>query len=270
MNPFMIEIMQCEIERNGNEFVSESQMAASAKLIDMEQQVKQRIQDSLKAAHQQRESAREQAKDIIEQAKNEADSKMLQWHAEAQASAVQDAVDWVKDEASFTKAVLQELKPKISKQICTVIKAWSQEVEIGPLLAERLSDEVVNNLGDGEICLMVSEDDFESVSKVFDGKFEVKIDSSLDTGSAELRSNALSAHIKLSEHLELMINAFIADTQTVLNTDVDENLDIGDEVISDVEEQSEPTVEIESSYDSEYESGLSQTEDETENIEISE
>ncbi|MCL1076958.1 hypothetical protein D5R81_03035 [Parashewanella spongiae] len=268
MNPFNIEILQCEIERDGDDFVSETQLAASAQLIDMEQKVKQRIQLSLKAAHQQREDAREQAQDIIEEAKKEADAKMLQWHAEAQAVAIQDAVDWVKDEASFTKAVLQELKPKISQQIGNVIRSWSQEVEIGPLVAERLSEEVINNLGDGEICLMVSEEDFESVSREFNDKFEVKIDSSLDSGDAELRSNALSAHIKLFEHLDLIINAFVSNK----STDVDEISELKNEAIDANVDQSEPVVEVDYSFNSEYEyeNELDQGDNEAEGIEISE
>ncbi|MBM7071405.1 hypothetical protein JQC92_05035 [Shewanella sp. 202IG2-18] len=219
MNPFLIDIQQCEIARGESEFISSGEFKQSIELQSMEKQVRHRIQASLKDAHMQREQSRQQAEQYIIDAQSEAEKLMVEWEQQAKQQAVAGAVAWVQDEVSFRQQLLEELSAGIASQIYTVITHWASNLEKADLIAAQLTEDVIEKLGEGSLTLLVAEEDFESLNRKLGNEFKVKTDTALVAGTAEIQSAALSARIDLNRHLELLLKAFVFEVSKETNAE---------------------------------------------------
>ncbi|MGB0893415.1 MAG: hypothetical protein ACPGUD_03340 [Parashewanella sp.] len=225
MNPFKIDIYPCEVQRWDDDFIPAEMISKSEELQDMEAQVKQRIQESLRAAHQQREDAKEQARKIVENARIEANEKMVQWREEAHQQAADDAIQWVKNEAEFEASLLSELKHTISEQIYAVIKHWATDQNIAPIVAGRLTDEVLEKVGTDSVTMMVSTADYKKISETLGDQLVIKVDSSLEPNCAELHSKALTAQIDLSAHMNALLEAFVVKSDKLALDHISDELE---------------------------------------------
>ena len=209
MNPFFVTIQPCEIARGDSDIISADEFVKSVELQTMESQVRERIQSALKDAHMQREQLRQQAEQYLVDAQNEAQQLMVQWEQEAKSQAINGAVAWIQDELQFRHDLLEELRAGVAKQIQSVVVNWAGEFEKADLIVAKLTEEVLEKLGEGAITLLVAEDDYESLTTKLGEEFKIKVEPSFEAGVAELQSAALSARIDLNQHLELLLEAFV-------------------------------------------------------------
>ncbi|WP_133407974.1 type III secretion protein [Parashewanella tropica] len=214
MSAFMINVEPCEVLRSESRLVTAESLQQSVELQDMERQVKERIQDALQQAHQQREQARAESEQLLKQAELQAQENLEQWQQQAQESVIAEVVQWVKDEAEFTEQLLHDLQPKIAEQIQRVITQWAGEQENTTLIAQRLTQEVVEKVGEGVLTLSVSAEDEPKLSELLSDTFTIKVDPHLGAGCAELHSKALTARIDLEQHLSTLLEVFISKSAT--------------------------------------------------------
>ncbi len=232
MNPFFVEIQFCEITRGESSVISAAEFKQSQELQTMESQVKQRIQSALKDAHVQREQSRQQAEQYIVDAQNEAQQMVVQWEQEAKAQAVTEAVAWVQDELEFRQALLEELSIGVATQIRSVVTHWAKGIDKADLIVSELTEQVIEKLGEGVITLIVAEADYDLLNNKLSNQFKIKVDKGLDSGIAELQSSGLSARIDLNQNLELLLKAFVFQSNI---GDQSEELDSG---VENVDEES--------------------------------
>ncbi|RLV59780.1 type III secretion protein [Parashewanella curva] len=228
MSAFMINVESCEVLRGEERLVTAELLQQSVELQDMEKQVKRRIQVALQQAHEQREQARAESEQLLQQAEIQAQENLQLWQQQAQESVMSEMVQWVKDETEFTEQLLQELQPKIAEQIQRVITQWAGEQESSTLIAQRLTEEVVEKVGEGVLTLSVAADDESKLTELLNDKFTIKVDPHLASGCAELHSKALTARIDVEQHLATLLEIFISKPAT----DEHEILAIGEEAQS--------------------------------------
>ncbi len=265
MNPFFVDIQPCEIARGDSDIISADEFVKSVELQTMESRVRERIQTALREAHMQREQSRQQAEQYIVDAQNEARNLMTQWEQEAKSQAVSEAVEWIQDELRFRHELHEELSAGIAGQIHSVIVNWAGEFDKTDLIVSKLTEEVVEKLGEGAITLLVAETDYESLSTKLGKEFKIKVEPGFDSGIAELKSSALSARIDLNQHLELLLEAFViqkaggvkkaSQVAQATAADMSAGEAAGPEGLL-AEEHHEPEAETEAFYaDSEFEAG---------------
>ena len=252
MNPFFVDIQPCEITRGDSDIITADEFIQSVELQTMESQVKERIQTALKEAHMQREQSRQQAEQYILDAQAEAQQLMVQWEQEAKSNAVNEAVAWIQDELQFRHELLEELSTGVASQIRSVITNWAGEYDKTDLIVTKLTEEVVEKLGEGVITLLVAETDYESLLTKLGKEFKIKVEPSFPSGTAELQSAALSARVDLIQHLELLLEAFViqagnrkpkATTEAISNEDENEVFDSEGEPVEEEYYESDSAIE---------------------------
>lgn len=127
MNPFLINVQTCRVQRQSHKWVSASEMDRAKSVATLEQEARKRISQSIKKARKQRDSAQNRAIEIVALAQQQAEDASIQWHKEAKADAVAEAVKWHFDETQLTQAVLETLQSSIAEKIKMVLKAWTLE-----------------------------------------------------------------------------------------------------------------------------------------------
>ncbi|QDO84235.1 type III secretion protein [Shewanella psychropiezotolerans] len=213
MNPFLIKVQTCGLSRKGSNWVSDAELVRAASVTTLEQDARRRIAQIIKKARKQRDDAQERAKEILEQASEQAEMLRAQWQKEAKEQAIAEAIDWHFDEAQLTQAVMDKLKASIAGQIKSVLKAWTLEQEPSPFLIKRLSDQVSERVGLEAVSLLVAADDYEAMAQAFEGRMNVEVSPDLLSGQAELSSTSLTARVDLAEHLDLLLETFVAESR---------------------------------------------------------
>ena len=211
MNPFSIEVRACEIRREGNHLISATALHRASELADMEHLVRTRIAKALKKARRQRDAAQTRSEQILQQAQQDAQALSAQWQQQAKTIAIDEAISWHYNEAQLIQALTDKLHANIAEQIKKVLTTWMQEQELSAFLIKRLTDQVCERVGQGALTLQVSNDDFASVAKAFDGLMTVQVSAELVPGQAELSSSSMTAKIDLNAHLQQLLAAFVPE-----------------------------------------------------------
>jgi len=211
MNPFLIKVQACSVQRQNNKWVSASELSRAKSVSTLEQNARQRIAKAIKKARKQRDAAHNRAKEILALAQEQASDSSIQWQKEAKDEAVAEAIKWHLDETQLTKAVLEELQSSIADKINTVLTAWTLEQNPSPFLIKRLTAQVSDRVGQETVILKVAAEDFQEMELAFEGSVKVEISPTLSSGQAELSSISLTARIDLAEHLHLLLNTFVGE-----------------------------------------------------------
>lgn len=211
MNPFQLKMKNCNVQREGSQWVSAEELDRAAFVTTLEQGARQRIAKVIKKARKQRDAAQQRANEITVKAHQEAASLMEQWQQEAYDKAIERAVKWHLDEAQLTRAVVDTLEANIAEKIKTVLTAWTLEQELSSFLIKRLTAQVCDRVGHEAVTLKVSAQDYQAIEKAFDGQLNVEVSSVLSSGQAELSSTCLTAKLDLAEHLQLLLDTFVGE-----------------------------------------------------------
>lgn len=208
MNEFAVKVQGCDLLYGDQKVVTQADINRVIVASNFEQNAKDRVAKLIVKAKGKINEAELTAKDIIEEARCEAERLTQQWKDEAKQEAISEALNWHHEQHQLESEIVSQLKGRIRQQMSAVIGQWGLEQSPSELLIHRLSALVAKETEKTTLTLKVSSSEFDAIEKVFSEMLTIEVDEKMTQWEANLSSSNLSIRLNLKDHLDLLLATF--------------------------------------------------------------
>ncbi|MCL9783731.1 hypothetical protein M9194_20100 [Vibrio sp. S4M6] len=212
MNPFSIPIYHLNVYSYEQGVIPREVIEQAEQAHDIVENAKHQAEQIQLQAQRDLDRAQLEIEDMHRQAIAEAEQTAAFVVQQAKDVAISQSIDWIADEVSLEKVIALQMGEKIRALIAQAVREYAALEDVSEILLRRLSKPVEEQLKKGSVDLMVHPEVLPKLSqKVAKGDgLNLIADASLTVKQARLETPLVRVELDLERHLQHIIDKLLS------------------------------------------------------------